>query len=141
MDNKLLCLILALFVVVATIAIFWTSNEGFTNLTPGNFPMDVNVPVLYEEYPLKTRPGISMNNYETNSSYYPIFGSSYNQYTNNVRYWATPDNGKCSPAEFCGGLYNDKKLEISNTPRSIPFSNPDIRVNYYASHPSECPSE
>jgi hypothetical protein len=106
--------------------------EGFTTLTPGNFPNSVNVPILHE-YPLKDIMGISKQTYEENSSYYPIFGNSYQQVTNNVRYWATPNNGKCSPAEFCGGLYNNKKINIPDMPKIIPFSSPDIRVNYYSS--------
>ena len=56
---------------------------------------------------------------------------------NNVRYWKTPNNGQCSPAEFCGGLYDDKEIDEPKTPKQIPFSSSDIRVNYYGSHKTE----
>lgn len=139
-NNKWLILVLALLFAVSIVLIFGKDYDGFTNLTPGIFPKDVDVPILHNDYPLKQKMGVSNNSYETNSTFYPIFGSSYGQYTNNVRYWATPDNGQCSPAEFCGGLYNDKKIDVSKTPSPISFSSPDIRVNYYASHTLECPT-
>lgn len=137
-DKKKAFLILALLFALLSISIFGQSNEGFTNLTPGTFPISVDVPLLHE-YPLKKNMGISSNTYQDNSSYYPIFGSSYDQITNNVRYWKTPNNGQCAPAEFCGGLYDNKKIDVSKTPKQIPFSSPDIRVNYYGSHNLECP--
>ena len=85
--------------------------------------------------------GVSLNNSETNYTFYPVFGSSYGQYTNNVRYWATPDNGLCSRAEFCGGIYKNKDIKPIKTPNPIPFSSPDVRVNFYGSHPLECPAD
>ena len=41
---------------------------------------------------------------------------------------------------FVGDIYNNKKIDISKTPKIIPFSSPDIRVNYYDSHKLVCPS-
>jgi len=122
-------------------SLFKKSREGYHNLSPGYFPIDVDVPILHEEYPLKKSMGVSNNTYEMNSSYYPIFDSSYEQHTNNVRYWSTPNNGMCSPADFCGGLYKNKKIDVPKTPTSISLDSHDIRVNYYASHKLECPQE
>jgi hypothetical protein len=138
MYNKMIFLILALLFAVLSAPFVKNSIEEFTNLTPGYYPISEDVPLLHE-YPFKKNMGVSKNTYADNSKYYPIFGSSYEQHTNNVRYWATPNNGQCSPAEFCGGLYDNKKINIPKTPTSIPFSSPDIRVNYYASHKLECP--
>lgn len=133
-------LILALLFAIISIPFVGNNNmEGYANLTPGLYPISDDVPLLHE-YPLKKNMGVSENTYQENSMYYPVFGSSYKQYTNNVRYWATPNNGQCSPAEFCGGLYDDKKIVVPDTPKEIPFSSPDIRVNYYGSHKLECPS-
>lgn len=140
MNNKLMFLVLALLLAVSSMFIFGKKYEGYTNLTPGNYSTDVDFPILYDDYPLKQKMGVSNNSYELNSTFYPIFGSSYGQYTNNIRYWATPDNGECMPADFCGGLYNNKKIDIPKTPAPIPFSSPDIRVNYYASEKLECPT-
>ena len=138
---KAIYFVLALIILIILMSLFKYSKEGFHNLSPGSFPIDVDVPILHEDYPLKQHMGLSNNTYEMNSSYYPIFGSSYKQRTNNVRYWSTPNNGMCSPADFCGGLYNNKKIDVPQTPMSISFDSPDIRVNYYASHKLECPPE
>ena len=137
---KSIYFVLALIIVNLIMNLFKNYKEGYHNLSPGSFPIDVDVPILYEEYPLKKNMGISDNTYEMNMSYYPVFGSSYGQYTNNVRYWSTPNNGTCSPADFCDGLYNNKKIDIPQTPHSISFSSPDIRVNYYSSHKLACPN-
>jgi len=138
MNKQITFLILALLFALLSIPIIGKKYEGFTNLTPGLFPTSVDVPLLHE-YPLKKNLGVSKNGYENNYSYYPVFGSSYGQFTNNVKYWATPDNGECSPAEFCGGLYNDKKIDPVKTPNPIPFSSPKLRVNFYGSHKLICP--
>lgn len=139
-SNKTLFFLLALlFVIISSVQIIGNDMEGYANLTPGDYPISDDVPLLHE-YPFKKNMGVSENTYQENSTYYPVFGSSYGQYTNNVRYWASPNNGQCSPAEFCGGLYDDKKIEVPEQPNEIPFSSPDIRVNYYGSHKLECPS-
>ena len=138
-NKKIIFLILALLFAIISIPFIGNNMEGYANLSPGLYPISDDVPLLHE-YPLKKNMGVSENTYEDNSTYYPVFGSSYGQYTNNVRYWATPNNGQCSPAEFCGGLYDDKKIVVPDTPKEIPFSSPDIRVNYYGSHKLECPS-
>jgi len=138
-NKKIIFLILALLFAIISIPFIGNNMEGYTNLTPGDYPISDDVPLLHE-YPFKKNMGVSENTYEDNSTYYPVFGSSYGQYTNNVRYWATPNNGQCSPAEFCDGLYDNKKIEVPDSPKEIPFSSPDIRVNYYGSHKLECPS-
>ena len=99
----------------------------------------LSIQSLLDEYPLKNENKLSNNTAEDNSGYYPIFGSSLGQYTNNVRYWATPNNGKCTPPSFCGALYKNKHIEIEKTPNAIPFSSKEIRVNYYGSHKLTCP--
>jgi hypothetical protein len=140
MDKKTF-LILAFLFALLSISIFGSGKklEGFSNLQPGTFPTSVDGPLLHDDYPLKKNMGVSDNTYAENSTHYPILDFSYKQVTNNIRYWKTPNNGLCSPAEFCGGLYNDKNINEPRTPKQIPFSSPDIRVNYYDSHKMECP--
>tara|TARA_R110001592_G_C12578295_1_gene693198 strand:+ start:25 stop:462 length:438 start_codon:yes stop_codon:yes gene_type:complete len=138
-NKKSTFLILALLFALLSIPIIGNKFEGFVNLTPGNYPLSVDEPIL-NDYPHKQKMGVSTNTSEDNYPYYPVFGSSYGQYTNNVRYWETPDNGMCSRAEFCGGLYNNKKLDIPKSPNQIPFSSPQIRVNYYGSDKLICPT-
>jgi len=139
MNKQKIFLVLALLFAIISIPFIGNRFEGFSNLTPGTYPISEDIPLLHE-YPLKKQMGISTNTYAENSKQYPIFGSSYDQNTNNVRYWASPDNGECSPAEFCGGLYDNKKIDIPKTPTIIPFSSSDIRVNYYGSHKIDCPA-
>lgn len=137
--NKTTFLVLALLFALISIHFLGNTMESYANLTPGTYPISEDVPLLHE-YPFKKNMGISENTYAENSSYYPIFGSSYEQITNNVRYWATPNNGQCSPADFCGGLYDNKKIDEPKPLTPIPFSSPDIRVNYYGSDKLECPN-
>ena len=81
MDKKTF-LILAFLFALLSISIFGSSYklEGFANLQPGTYPISVDVPLLHE-YPLKKNMGVSNNTYAENSTYYPIFGSSYGQFT------------------------------------------------------------
>ena len=76
-------------------------------------------------------------------SYYPVFDNSYGQYTNNVRYWATPNNGKCTPPEVCGTLYDNKPikdLHIVPVPKPISLNSDVRRVNFFGSSPMACPN-
>lgn len=137
MDKQNIFLVLALLFAIISVLFIGNRNEGFMNLTPGIYPISEDIPLL-DEYKLNKHMGLSRNTYADNSKQYPIFGSSYEQKTNNVRYWSTPDNGECSPAEFCGGLYDNTPQPVEKTPTIIPFSSQDIRVNYYGSHKMEC---
>lgn len=137
-SNKMFFLILALVFALISIPLVTKYKESFVNLNPGSYPKSCEIPLL-DEYPLKNENKLSNNTAEDNSGYYPIFGSSLGQYTNNVRYWATPNNGKCTPPSFCGALYKNKHIEIEKTPNAIPFSSKEIRVNYYGSHKLTCP--
>ncbi len=137
-NKKTTFLILAFLFALLSIPIIGNRFEGFGNLTPGSYPLSVDKPIL-DDYPLKKNMGISNNTSEDNYQYYPIFGSSYGQYTNNVRYWETPENGLCSRAEFCGGLYNSKNIDVPKTPNPISFSSPFVRVNFYGSNKLICP--
>jgi hypothetical protein len=140
-NKQMTFLILALLFALISIPIIHKCKEGFVSLTPGNFPVSVSEPILFGDYPTKDNMGISMNTYEDNYPAYPVFGSSYGQFTNNVRYWATPDNGQCAPAELCNSLYNEKNVNIEKTPNPVSFSSPQVRVNFYGSHPLVCPTQ
>lgn len=114
-----------------------TRKEGFAALSPGSVSTR---PLL--DYPLKTPGGYSELSSSDLWKYYPVFDHGYAQYTNNVRYWATPNNGKCSPSGFCGGLYTDKPMQALNmvpTPKPISLNADVRRVNFYGSEPMTCP--
>jgi hypothetical protein len=111
-------------------------KEGFSSLTPGNFPVSVSKPLLHGYYPVKKTVSLSKEGSEESYRKYSNkndLDGSYKQATNNIRFWRTPDNGKCKPASFCGALYSDKKIKHHKTPTAIPFSNPCKRVGFYCS--------
>ena len=118
-------------------------REGFMGpLSPGSFPNSSTYPILYKDYPVKTPGEVSNMSSSDLWTYYPVFDSSYGQYTNNVRYWQTPNNGKCTPPEFCGSLYNNKPikdLHIVPVPKPISLNSGARRVNFYGSEPMTCP--
>jgi len=120
----------------------WHWQEGFAvPLSPGSFPDASTYPILYKDYPVKIPGGVSNMSSDDLWTYYPVFDNGYGQYTNNVRYWQTPNNGKCTPPEFCGGLYNNKPikdLHIVPVPKPISLNSEVRRVNFYGSEPMTC---
>jgi hypothetical protein len=133
--DGILFLILALLLALIGSFFYTPVRENFIShlLQPGTFPESVSKPILYGDYPLQNGVlGLSELNSKSLSAFYPVFPSSYLQRTNNVRYWATPNDGTCSPANMCGMLYDNKTLNIPKFPRMVPFSSKDTRVNMYA---------
>jgi hypothetical protein len=116
-------------------------KDGFTadRVPSGEYPHEVDEPLLSDTYPKKTTDyGVIFrdNNSENNSKLYPVAAaneSSYDQSTNNVRDWLTPDNGSCTPASMCGALYLPKTPEEYIVPEPLPLNIPDKRVGFYAS--------
>lgn len=116
------------------------TKEGFSadRVPSGDFPREVDEPLLYPTYP-KKKIGygdiFSGNNSENNSKLYPVASNmgGYDQATNNVRDWVTPDNGSCVPAAMCGALYDAKAPEEYKVSEPLPFNIPEKRVGYYAS--------
>ena len=116
-----------------------TGKDGFT-VSPGEYPKHVEDPLLFPEYKKKSvNYGVVFreNDSANNSRLYPVAPHGYQQSTNNVKHWVTPDNGSCSPASFCGALYEPSQ-EVANAsdgsvePMPLPFSTPNKRVGYYA---------
>jgi hypothetical protein len=116
------------------------TKEGFSadRVPSGDFPREVDEPLLYPTYP-KKKIGygdiFSGNNSENNSKLYPVASNigGYDQATNNVRDWVTPDNGSCVPAAMCGALYDAKAPDEYKVSEPLPFDIPEKRVGYYAS--------
>jgi|UniRef100_A0A6C0M035 hypothetical protein len=112
-------------------------REGFA-LSPESVSASAH-PLL--DYPLQPSGKLSNMSSDDLWSYYPVFDNGYAQYTNNVRYWATPNNGKCSPPEFCGTMYSDKSIKalgIAPVPKPISLNSDVRRVNFYGSDPMTC---
>ena len=121
------------------ILVFKKNMEGFSGLydlsTPGTFPKSVNQAIL-NDYPLINKNETSTNNYNQIWWHYPVFKlGSYKQITNNLKYYDNPDNGTCSPADFCGALYKNKKDTNTNITLPLPPVQQGLRVGYFISKP------
>ena len=114
-------------------------REGFAadRVPSGEYPREVDEPLLYPAYPKKGAGyGVVLreNDSTNNSKLYPVAAnlSNYDQATNNVRDWVTPDNGSCMPAGMCGALYAPKTPEEYKAPDPLPLGHPARRVGFYA---------
>jgi hypothetical protein len=90
---------------------------------------------LLNSYPINKTKVVDSDNYSYIWRYYPIFSlGSYEQITNNFKYYKNPDNGLCSPAEFCGDFYHDINIKPNTnviTPLPPVPDDPGIRIGYY----------
>lgn len=114
-------------------------REGFSadRVPSGEYPREVEEPLLYPVYPKKGAGyGVVLreNDSTNNSKLYPVAAnlSNYEQATNNVRDWVTPDNGSCKPAGMCGALYAPKAVDEYKVPDPLPLDHPARRVGFYA---------
>ena len=135
--TEMILLIIVVIAVVGSHIIQYKFYENYENmnieLLPGTFPLSVDKPILVKDYPLK-KPATLNTHTQNLWKDYPVFSSSsYEQRTNNVEYWPSPNNGTCSPSEFCGSMYNKKPVVIPPGPKAVPLDSNAIRVNYYAS--------
>jgi hypothetical protein len=96
-------------------------------------------PLLEDDYPLTERQNCTNNSSSTVWKDYPVFKvGSYDQITNNIRYFRNPDIGTCSPEIFCGSLYKDKP-HPKNSPQWLPpvtSKSCQARINYYNTSPN-----
>ena len=106
--------------------------EGFS---PAAYPAGLSEPLLHGCYATTEYAGLSPFNSSQISANYPIYPADHVG-TNNIRYWARPTNGTCTPADICTNLYKPTKQNMWKRPRPPP---PDARhrVNYYVSHRGE----
>jgi hypothetical protein len=116
------------------------AKEGFSGdrVPSGEYPREVDEPLLYPEYPkITTGYGVVLreNNSTNNSKLYPVAANlaNYDQATNNMREWVTPDNGSCMPAGMCGALYAPKTPAEYIVPSPLPMDSPVRRVGFYGS--------
>lgn len=118
---------LLLFIIIIVLLGYCLLNtfEGYINLA------DADNPLLKNFYPIKKNEKLSMLNYSQEWREYPILPlGSYEQKTNNIKYWKNPNNGTCIPPEICNSIYNNKKL--SDHPVIAPCG-AGIRIGYFLS--------
>ena len=130
------------FIVVLAIGIPYFFNiseyiEGFSNYTldraNGNYPAAQTDVLVQDTYPAIGKNQVSNESGEKMWQKYPIYQlGSYDQTTNNIRYPNNPDDGRCTPANFCYAVYKDKNIG-SNVVEPLPPLNPECgtRVGYF----------
>lgn len=113
-------------------------RDLFTTMKPniqnaGAYPYEDMEPLLNKDYPLSGRKGVSNDNYSQIWWYYPVLPlGSYEQITNNLRYFKNPDIGQCVRADMCGALYKDKKVKSNVSKQLPPVKNgPGARIGYF----------
>lgn len=86
---------------------------------------------LLNSYTPNNSEVISSNNYSYDNKSVVSLGS-YEQITNNNKYYKNPDEDTCTPAEFCGSFYNNTypQPNVSKMLPPVPQGN-GSRVNYY----------
>lgn len=109
-------------IAIAILALLYVAGgyqEGF--LVMGEYPHVEETNLLNCSYPSTGRSSLStQGSAELSKEQSRTPMSSFEQITNNKKYWNTPDNGTCSPADFCGVLYGSRSW---STPH---FSPPSI---------------
>lgn len=129
---NLLNILLILAGLYALFFVFFSMKEGFGNLGYGSFPEIIDTALLSCFYPVKKEPELNDVNYSVIAKDQPRTPmSSYEQITNNFKFWETPNNGTCTPAEFCNSIYSMKHIEKPELDQ--PDDKKGIRVNYFVS--------
>ena len=139
--NTILFIFLILLVVCYFGIFKFMSKEAFESkinsnnrLSPGQYPMSQDELLLRGYYNIKENTNVTKNNNYNIWKEYPVYTNSYKQETNNKRYWSTPDNGLCSPAEFCGTPYSKTNIKVEKVSPGFPLGAPGVtRVNWWAS--------
>jgi len=132
--NHLIILFSILVLAVGFPLFFKIKNEGFSNFTlEGATGLEEATILVQDTYPAIGKNQVSNKSANTIWQEYPVFElGSYAQVTNNIRYPVNPDDGKCTPANFCNALYKDKNVG-SNQVTILPPLNPTCgtRVGYF----------
>jgi hypothetical protein len=144
-----LAMILFVLSFLAILYVLQGYTEAFTSLTPGKYSnADINDNLLLGGiYPENNVNLVDrkMNSEIAGKMFYKnnVEMSSYEQKTNNKRYWENPDNGTCVRFDMCG-LYTNKSFTphiIQNTKEETSKCNmvdesakafEKARVNMYA---------
>jgi hypothetical protein len=118
---------IVIFLYIFINYLYHFKKEGF--ITYGNYPCEVEHPLLYGDYPVKQKTKLSNLTSQSIYKYYPVYPSASDK-INNIKIWATPNNGLCSPTELCDAYYDKINIieDIINSPNPEWDSN---RVNYY----------
>ena len=129
------------FFLIVTGALYQSYNkaqEGMANhnydCTLGEYPKSLDGPILpNSDFPHSGSKTTSTCSAPMIWRNYPQFEvGSYAQETNNIRYPPNPDQGTCTPADFCGALYKNREHKSNVVKPLGPVGKgTHPRVNYY----------
>ncbi len=95
--------------------------------------------LVQDQFPPIGRNQVSNDGASNNWVHNPIFKlGSFEQITNNLKYWKNPDNGLCTPTNMCGALYHDSAHHPSNIVSVLPpvsSAKSGVRVGYFVQQP------
>lgn len=98
---------------------------------PGDYPVSDDKPLLYDVYQERHNPRVTADNISQVSKDYPLF-PAHSVETTNIRNWKNPDNGTCTPTEFCNALYEDLPAFPTAEPLQPPvWGDKRLRINFY----------
>ncbi len=136
LNNIIFVLVIFIAIILASqFNIFGTNKlENFSNiaLDPGTYPVSVTNPLL-SVYKERNPPRLSNLTLQELSKMRPIYPANSLK-SNNIRYWSSPDNGTCTPADFCDAIYEPNPDMVNMMDISIWNANNSCsrQVNMYA---------
>ena len=129
-------LILGLVAILGLILLFVgrMKKEGFLSTIAQS-----NELLVQDQFPPIGGNQVSNDGASNNWVHDPVFKlGSFEQITNNLKYWKNPDNGLCAPTNMCGALYHDSAHSPSNIVSVLPPVSPKgegVRVGYFVQQP------
>jgi hypothetical protein len=135
LKKSLICQIILFMLTMVFMFNFINTNfEAFSNYNLENVSSTQNNSLLLNWYPIKKDISVTDNSYDNIWNKYPTFKlGSYEQITNNLKYFNSPDIGTCIPASFCDSIYNSRQNKTNIITPLPPANSNGIRVNYYTS--------
>tara|TARA_Y100000992_G_scaffold270179_1_gene210382 strand:+ start:3691 stop:4125 length:435 start_codon:yes stop_codon:yes gene_type:complete len=130
-----LLLILGTVVLVSVIVSSFISSKMYenftTSLSPGKYPCTQDSLPLEGWYTAKKQPNVSELSMNEQYDMYPVYSAGSTE-INNKRHWEQPENGKCSPPDMCGNVYEKLSIPKERTIQPAP-SGSSNRVNFFNS--------
>jgi len=135
LKKSLICQIILFMLIMVFMFNFINTNfEAFSNYNLENASLTQTNDLLLNSYPIKKNASVTNNSYDNIWNKYPTFKlGSYEQITNNFKYFNSPDIGNCMPASLCDSIYNSKPNKTNIITPLPPANSNGIRVNYYTS--------
>ena len=141
MNNFTKSAVFLLIILVLALGVSPYNIEGFHNNHYKNNLKTLfgsETQAILDDYPLIGKNQVSNDSASTMWWHYPIFSlPSFKQQTNNLRYYNNPDEGTCTPAEFCGALYHSKPNKTNEVyPLPPAKEGGGARVGYFRTEPN-----